>query len=148
VPLGNAGHYRCKPFANPVLERHGGYALAHNPLHLARRVFFQRAISRNFVQLRVGIGRRLLRDHRFNQTLRNRIGEAPVGCGRVRIIMRGKREVPLRGVTRPSQHVLARAHQFHHSQRNVGIVNGVAAFLFGRKALRAPESGSGGSVSP
>ena len=65
----DSGHHRREGFADPVLQCHRRDALAHRPLHLACRIFFQRAILSDGVELGILIGRFAL--ERFQQPLRH-----------------------------------------------------------------------------
>src|SRR5438876_9374290 len=61
----NARYHGGEYLANPALHRHGGDALVHLPLHLARRIFSERTVARNRAELLVGIRRLLAVEHGF-----------------------------------------------------------------------------------
>ncbi|MBA7479518.1 hypothetical protein ES707_14952 [subsurface metagenome] len=68
-------------------------------------------------------------DDRFYQPLDDEIDVAPVRGGAVGVVGDGEGEVADRHVARPERHVLARPHEFHHGQGEIGEAVGVGCLL-------------------
>ena len=145
TPVTTAG----EGLAHAVAQRHRGHALVHVALHFARGVLLQRAVARDGVQFLVGIRRPAPGRERLEQPLRHQVGEAAIGRGGVRVIVRRQAEVALLGVagphrarTRPAPSVSA------PTAKHRGSAPGRPALRRMRNAFSAPGSGSRGSFSP
>ena len=79
---------------------HRGDALGHVALHLARGVFLQCAVAGDARQFVVGVRRAAAAEQRLQQPLRHQVGEAAVGRGGVRVVVRRQAEMALSGVAR------------------------------------------------
>ncbi len=61
----------------------------------------------------------------------------------MRVVVGGQREVALRRVAGASQHVFAGAHQLHHRERNIGIVDRIGSFAALQELIEGAGIGRG-----
>ena len=101
----NSGDDSVESFADAMAHGHGGQPLRHFPLHFSRGIAFLRAVSGDAGEIVVVIWPGLSIEQTFDQPLCDHIGKAPVGRGRVRVILHRQSEVPLRGIARTLQHI-------------------------------------------
>ena len=90
-------------------ERHRRQALVHVALALCARRLLSACSCARWRPVRHRRRARVFADERLEQPLRHQVGEAAIGRGGMRVIVRRQPEVALFGVARPHQHVLARA---------------------------------------
>jgi len=82
------------------------------------------------VQLVVAVWDRPVVDSRLDQPLRDEIREAPVGRRGVGVILYRQPEVPIGPLTGGLDHVLARAQELDHRERQIGKSRGVRLAAF------------------
>jgi len=130
-PLGSdSGDDGVEGFTHPMTHRNGGQPFRHFPLDFSRGVAFLSAVRGDGGKIVVGVGSRFSVKQRFDQPLRDDVGKAPVGRGRVRVILHGKSEVPLLGIARTLQNIFARSNQLDDRQREVGEVIGIGGLVW------------------
>jgi hypothetical protein len=113
---------RVELLADPPAHRDRRDALRHRALDLARGVFLRGARRGDARQLLVRVRRRQSGEHGLDEALRHQVRVAPVRRGRVRVVLHRETEVAGFRITRPLEHVLARAHQLDHRERQIGKV--------------------------
>ena len=136
---------RC---ADAPLEEQRGRRLAHLALDLVRGVLLLRAVLRERLELRRGVRRRRVLQRGLQQALRDEVGVAAVGRGRVRVVAHRQAEVAGRRLAGPLDDVLAGAHQLDDREREVREAQRVRPAAPGQELLERLLSGSGGSRSP
>ena len=116
-------------------QHHGGDALLHIPLYLARVVFHQRAARGDGVELVVGVGRRRFGKQGLQHSLTHDVRKAAIGRGGVGVVLHRQPEVAGRNFVGLYQHVLAGAHELDNGQGEIGKVIGILFLLCEQKIV-------------
>src|SRR2546421_6550683 len=111
--------------ADAVAEEHCGGGLAQTPLDLARSRLHKIAALRNRFEFLARVGRVRARLDGLQTALRDKVREAPVGRGRVRVVVDGQTEVSLLFESGRFDHVVAGAEHLQYREREFGISAGV-----------------------
>ncbi len=101
----DSGDHGVEGLTHPMAHRHGGQPLRHFALHFSRCISFLCAVRGDASEFVVGIGPGFSVEQILDQPLRDDIGKAPIGRGRVRVILHGKSEVSLLGIARTLQNI-------------------------------------------
>ena len=113
--IGSTGDDRIEDFADAVLHRDGGQTFRHFAFHFFGRVFFLRTVCGDRGEFAVGVRIRLSREHRFNQPLRDHVGEAAVGRGGVRVVLNRETKMSGRNIAGSLQNIFAGTNEFDNA---------------------------------
>ena len=110
-----AGDDRVELVADARRDHHRGRGLPHLTLDLVRRVLLLRAMRRELLELAEAYGAGCPASDAFSSRCVITSGIAPVGRGRVRVVLHRQAEVPRRLRARRIDDVLAAAEQPDHA---------------------------------
>ena len=123
--IGDSGDDRIEDRPYATLHDDSGQALGHLTFYFSRRVFFLRAVRGDGGQFVIGIRIWLARKHRFDQALRDNVGEAAVRRGGVRVVLYRKAKVTGSGFSGGLQNILTGTDEFDNGKGEVGKVIGI-----------------------
>jgi len=119
--------FRAKPLREIDIERltdstahcHGRDPLRHLSLNFSCCIFFQRTLVRDCGEFVVRIWSRLARQHGFEQSLHDQIGEVPLGSCGVSVVVYSETEMACSGCSSRFEAILASSRQLDDCQRKV-----------------------------
>src|SRR6185369_6722484 len=115
-----AGHDAVELLTDAARQKASRRRFAHHALDLLGSIFFQRAFAGERAELVLAVRHGLLPERGAYQTLRDQVRVAPVGRGRVGVLIDGETEVADDGLAGEARQVLATPEQFDDRQREIG----------------------------